>query len=662
MVVNPRRLCQTWWKEVLKKVKKAVVFIDNEAAECLHWNGGLFELISSGATCVKEFSSFEKGEENQKKAVFITSSPKLNTSRVILRDLIKSSYFEYCVLMTAVHPSVHHLAKYGTYREGETDMSVFHSLETDMLQWMGNMNFTVEIFHIPLFLVSVTEHLFLTPPFRDLFPLLDADLPRVQQLHARLTKNDNFMVDLLSSLEVSVLPLELQVTLRHLACSLHSLFSALDVREDIFTMGTTSSLIAGILDTLPMAVNRRKTASARCSLILVDRSLDLSIATGHSSESLLDRIVAVLPHLPGHSVDVAVNVAPLTNSKVSSLLDDMIVAPGCLAHSDAEHCPQVLEWLVTARHKDVLLGLHQLLGTVMPDGVQDTVRRVTPHALEKQVAAFKGKPDALAQSCGLLQQALAVVQALKSPRTAHLDQLLSLEKLLFLNLNSDKNMKNVQEQLRKLIQTRHERQLTLRQLLSLLIHVYSLAGTTLKFSETEERQLHDALRWGIIQDRDDSLLPEFASDDIVEEKVVRIMDRLHSIGRARNDLTKYRSLLNLHGDKQTATPCGLVQRLATDLIDSSRPDIPDLACRSAGLKELLKSGFSILLNRPRQQHPLENPLVLVYVVGGVTAQEVRLIQELVPGTQILVGGTSLITAEDIVDSVFVKDSLMQEGI
>ncbi|XP_066993469.2 sec1 family domain-containing protein 2 isoform X2 [Anabrus simplex] len=580
MVVNPRRLCQTWWKEVLKKVKKAVVFIDNEAAECLHWNGGLFELISSGATCVKEFSSFEKGEENQKKAVFITSSPKLNTSRVILRDLIKSSYFEYCVLMTAVHPSVHHLAKYGTYREGETDMSVFHSLETDMLQWMGNMNFTVEIFHIPLFLVSVTEHLFLTPPFRDLFPLLDADLPRVQQLHARLTKNDNFMVDLLSSLEVSVLPLELQVTLRHLACSLHSLFSALDVREDIFTMGTTSSLIAGILDTLPMAVNRRK----------------------------------------------------------------------------------VLEWLVTARHKDVLLGLHQLLGTVMPDGVQDTVRRVTPHALEKQVAAFKGKPDALAQSCGLLQQALAVVQALKSPRTAHLDQLLSLEKLLFLNLNSDKNMKNVQEQLRKLIQTRHERQLTLRQLLSLLIHVYSLAGTTLKFSETEERQLHDALRWGIIQDRDDSLLPEFASDDIVEEKVVRIMDRLHSIGRARNDLTKYRSLLNLHGDKQTATPCGLVQRLATDLIDSSRPDIPDLACRSAGLKELLKSGFSILLNRPRQQHPLENPLVLVYVVGGVTAQEVRLIQELVPGTQILVGGTSLITAEDIVDSVFVKDSLMQEGI
>lgn len=45
--------------EVCKKVKGAIVFIDDYSGECLHWHGGLLRLLESGATTVKQFSSFE---------------------------------------------------------------------------------------------------------------------------------------------------------------------------------------------------------------------------------------------------------------------------------------------------------------------------------------------------------------------------------------------------------------------------------------------------------------------------------------------------------------------------------------------------------------------------------------------------------------------------
>ncbi len=30
-----------WWREIFKKVKRSVVFLDAEAVESLHWAGGL---------------------------------------------------------------------------------------------------------------------------------------------------------------------------------------------------------------------------------------------------------------------------------------------------------------------------------------------------------------------------------------------------------------------------------------------------------------------------------------------------------------------------------------------------------------------------------------------------------------------------------------------
>lgn len=52
-------LSDTWWQEVFKKVKNAVIFIDNTMCECLHWHGGVTKLFNAGALACKELSSFE---------------------------------------------------------------------------------------------------------------------------------------------------------------------------------------------------------------------------------------------------------------------------------------------------------------------------------------------------------------------------------------------------------------------------------------------------------------------------------------------------------------------------------------------------------------------------------------------------------------------------
>jgi hypothetical protein len=59
MVMTLVQFSQIGWREICKKVKKAVVYIDNEGAECLHWHGGLMQMMRAGALTVKEFSAFE---------------------------------------------------------------------------------------------------------------------------------------------------------------------------------------------------------------------------------------------------------------------------------------------------------------------------------------------------------------------------------------------------------------------------------------------------------------------------------------------------------------------------------------------------------------------------------------------------------------------------
>lgn len=59
-VDTPFTVMADWsWNEVCKYAREAAVFLDDYAAESLHWHGGCILLYRAGAKSVKELSSFE---------------------------------------------------------------------------------------------------------------------------------------------------------------------------------------------------------------------------------------------------------------------------------------------------------------------------------------------------------------------------------------------------------------------------------------------------------------------------------------------------------------------------------------------------------------------------------------------------------------------------
>jgi len=59
-VDTPFSVIADWsWNEVCKYAREATVFLDDYAAESLHWHGGCVLLYRAGAKSVKELSSFE---------------------------------------------------------------------------------------------------------------------------------------------------------------------------------------------------------------------------------------------------------------------------------------------------------------------------------------------------------------------------------------------------------------------------------------------------------------------------------------------------------------------------------------------------------------------------------------------------------------------------
>lgn len=281
------------WNKVLSKVKKAVVFMDNKCVEALHWSGGAALLLEAGARNLKEFSSFEACGVNEPKAVFVVSTLLKGRTVDIIRDIISLSHFQYCVVVTAAAHSVHLLANsVTTEMEGHP---VFEQFEEKLCEWMGNMNYTAEVMHVPVVFAPVSPQLLLTPMFAQLFPLLSPDL---ESINAKRPEKKRF--GSLADIDVHCLPVELQLEIKSLASALNSVFEATGTREESFAVGPMSRIIAGELANHPQAKNRRKTAPNKASIIFVDRTMDLTGEVSRCIQSFCivlspDRITITVP-------------------------------------------------------------------------------------------------------------------------------------------------------------------------------------------------------------------------------------------------------------------------------------------------------------------------------------------------------------------------------
>lgn len=92
-------------------------------------------------------------------------------------------------------------------------------------------------------------------------------------------------------------------------------------------------------------------------------------------------------------------------------------------------------------------------------------------------------------------------------------------------------------------------------------------------------------------------MPLEATKDKVDSVAAHVFSVLKALSHARRDLSKYKSLLREQGPSMPAEYTPFLKQIIKDILDPSKPIIPDLLCRSSGLRDLLKSGFRYGCNR-----------------------------------------------------------------
>ncbi|XP_072295523.1 sec1 family domain-containing protein 2 [Eucyclogobius newberryi] len=663
---------QTWAK-VLSKVKKAVVFMDDPCAEALHWSNGAASLFEAGAKNLKQFSSFESCGAEDPKAVFVVSSVLMGRTVDIIKDIISLSHFQYCVVVTAVAHSVHLVAnKVTAEMEGNP---VFEQFEEKLCEWMGNMNFTAEVMHVPVVFAPVSQQLILTPHFAHLFPLLAPDL---ETINAKRPEKKRFgsLVDL----DMNSLPAELQFELKNLASALNSMFEATGTREESFAVGPMSRIIAGELASHPQAKNRRKTAQKKASVIFIDRTMDLTGAVGHHGDNLVEKILTVLKPLPGHVTDVQVDMLELTTLQRSPQTQN-ILAPGCLAQLESSAARSLWEAMLTNKQKEAVLEVRRHLVEAASKEklpIKMSMGRVTPDQLCSYVQPFRGSRGALESHCGVLQLGLATAQTLRHPSLPRWDACLAFERLLLQALG-DSDFPSVLRQLLPLMKPREgegdsdsirgTEECGPDELVSLLIYLYSLANeapTTEEEEELErlERELIGALTLVITKEAELSPLlqkltgctsPEELTITSTHSAVERMFETLRGLSHSRDHLKKLRSIYTASDGVHQANYLPFLRQVLEEIFHPDRPECQDIEHMSGGLTDLLKTGFSMFMKVSRP-HPSDNPALLLFLVGGVTASELRLIREVVsalkPATQVLVMATRLLRPTDLPELLF----------
>jgi len=633
----------------------------------LHWAGGVVFLLEHGALSVKEFSAFESAPGDSPKAVFLLTKPLWGQHLQVLKEVIVGSQLEYCVIVTAVHPMVQFQAKYG--HDDGNEQVVIEWLKEQVLEWMGNKNYTVEVLYIPMCGVSVCPELFVVPSLSDLFPLMESDLTVSFPRDKKQQKPDKQMVvDSMSALEYVNLSPYSKNSVKELVYFLHSLCEKMNVKDDIFYMGDFSRVIATELCNLYQARNRRKTATNKISIMLVDRTLDLATATSFTSETLLDSILMTLHRLPGHTNDVCVDVSPLCTAHSCFEGDSPAVFPGCLAHPQDADCVNILSAMLLKKPKKCLMDINQVLvkrvtRESLPLNVKPGV--VTTDTIDTHITSLKSKPALLLRHSAVLQQSLAAIQALQSSRSHKCDDLLGLQTLLTHGLGAKGSHVNKESapaaQILQLIKTRRDRAISIEDIILLLVHIYSLSNDP--FSPDKDDKIQAAVSEAMAVDMktlSDTLIRSIRPpvDELsIHSATQVIFNKLRAIGKARAHLRKYRELLIPTTQLEPASRQSLLGKVMRDVLDPTVPVTSDIEYKVVTMKEKFKSGFGQFLGITKPK-PSDSQVFLLFVVGGITAGEVKVIREAATNIktcpQVIIGSTRLLQPFDTLDLVLLQ--------
>ncbi|KOX67720.1 Sec1 family domain-containing protein 2 [Melipona quadrifasciata] len=649
VILEIQKLVSECWTNIFAEVCDAVVYIDHCAIECLHWHTagkGYLALKDAGAVAVYEFGMyhFRYAEvKDTKKAVVISTSGDPAFYQRTIKMILAKNTFQNCIVYCSVPCSTTNNMEILPAEE-KLD---YVKLRKDIKVWMtlGNLpqEPAVNVIYVPIFIALLNKNLFVTPPFGDLMPPLDINISK-----------------------------DTLVKLNLLAYSFYNLFDSIGAKLDIYSIGKLSDLLAENLENYISSVNHRNHLSEipeiGVSLILIDRTLDLCTPTSNNTESFLAKILRTFPHLPHHNNDVAVNISPVFGT-ITEILESC-ETPGCLA-SIAD---TTMDLLISQKEKKLLSTVNQFLNdmTLTKDSPKlRTPTRISGHSLEKVLNKIQSvnSIDFTTADTEKLQCILAIIKASTSQKADQIELLTSLEKLALQNLSVSRESSSILVQLSNIIRTRVHRGLDIENLLALLIHVYALAGTQIRFSTQQERRLEESIATAIFEDlemlkKNSSTNTKSAyqrTDDVAAQEAsceiaARILNTLRLIAEQRLTLQDYRFCMLKSSSQEATRHISILEQITKDIfcVDISR-ELRDLHKKSSSF---ISAGFNLILRGKMKRHPRDNSFILIYIVGGITAEEAKIIQEVISANnneklpRITLAGSRLLKPLDIVDKIF----------
>ncbi|XP_046853756.1 sec1 family domain-containing protein 2-like isoform X2 [Xenia sp. Carnegie-2017] len=616
------------WESVVIAVNNALVYIDDNIAEILHWSQMTLEMINAGALRVQSIERGKSGFEDEQKVVFITSSLLPGKKFEKLQKLVESSYFQSCsIFCTVADENVSVLIK-----QGENE-SFYAKLEEKVSEWMDHKFSTVDIQYIPCFWANIVPGVFLIPQFTKFFPILPSDVPTMTELMK--TKGDQKKLTSLSEVEIHHTPKSFQMKLKLLALAFSELLNESELHEDCYAIGHTSKLLASELASLSSA-KMKKNIKGRCSVLFIDRTLDLVQISSKCKDNLGDKIFDCLPKLPGHNIDVAIDLSSLFTSVSKNILP-----PGSLCHKYQEkEAHFLLSSLITDSKQNSITKLYKKLTEILKEEsisfVDEDFGKVTPKKLLSLMNYFRDNIKLFIKHSVVLQLAMAVINSSKVEENSNIEEIQSAEKVLQLSLNEEDSpscyshilllLKNVREGIRSFC---------LEDILLFLVYTHSLVGDNsydVSHSEEEELKLKNEIMNDVLAGKL-KVKTKFIIDDekdsknVKRNKIIGCLQRIFLLKKLRTDLSSFRDLFTNTSSKHDLLSYeSLIKQVLQKIFDPRKTEINDIEFKSVRLKDFIKSGFSLFLNVSKP-HPCDHPILIIFVVGGLTCSEVQQIQE-----------------------------------
>ncbi|CAF0750297.1 unnamed protein product [Brachionus calyciflorus] len=650
--------------KILKKLNKSIVFADSQFLEWFNLSVGIDHLIKhAGALNVKDFSSFENGGQHLK-AVFFISQPLRGLVIETLKDIILSSRFQFITIITNLHPNF-----YGVSQE------LFDQIRDDCLIWMSNANYTCDIFYEKFPFLMMTQNsnisLFLNP-----FSSWNSDSNQIVSIdvYNRLVKQEMNELHLSSTghasnkdhfqtLYQNFSELEMN-ELTALTNSINEMLEYLDAKDDCFTLGVLSSIVANELNQSSDAKLRRKNSTNKVSLLLIDRNLDLAMNSLFHEETVFDKINNLLPNLNSQSNDVQIDLRNFWfENNFKSIL------PGNYFHKSTQKCTGLIEEFFNLKPKECLLDVYRKLCEVFPLSESNKDKkaiRINSESLKSQIRnGIKSNKKAFAENLDLLQIITAYCQIndAQSTKQQEFDKLMSFVKVLTLNL-LDKDGPSVLSRLYALFSEKLERNdksisYTMSDLVILLIYVYSLIGEECYYGIEEEERIKKLLVNELESENlqyDHRLKSdlEFFNKIKGNQNYVQLVDNFFL---NLKQLKFYRKNFKQHGklliDEESTNHYSykpLIKQVCENIVKTvSNPDqLMDIEYRSSGSEglslNLFKSFKMGFMAGPNKTHPLNNDFIIIYIVGGITSYEYKLVKEVfsqaeLNGKKVLIGGS-----------------------